>query len=466
MAKRTHRVFTFKKAAHLSSVLTLCVILSGCAYLPQSVTERDVSSALSMPEEFQAQELPGSQIIDGLLSVFDDEKLNALVEQSLRHNLNIQLAAKQLEEAGFNANAQWGNALPQVNGNLSTSRSQGAQGKAEGTYSPSLDVSWEIDIWGKLRNQRESLDATALANAENYQAINDSIAGQVMQSWFDVVTAKSLIDLEQSRLSNLQKSAQNSRWQYQSGLANLDDLSAIQRDIAQTKATLAANTDNHNTAVRSLKILMGQYPDSHIALDYTLPALVSSPTSGVPAHLLTNRPDLRSAWQNVVAADKSVTVAHKAMFPTLVLTGSLGTQSNVFSDLMSGATIWSLANNITVPIFNDKQLENNMHAAQSRAEQAWLIYLQTALIAFQEVEQTLNRETLLADQERQQQDAVLHAEETRRVFEDRYKNGLISILEYLNAQNTVFNMKSQLIQIRNERLKNRIALALALGKGV
>ncbi len=186
----------------------------------------------------------------------------------------------------------------------------------------------------------------------------------------------------------------------------------------------------------------------------------------MPAALLTERPDLRSAWQNILSADESVKVAHKEMFPTLTLTGSLGMLSTAFSSFLSGATIWSLASQLTVPLFNARQLENNMNAAQSRAEQSWISYLQTALRAFQEVEQALDRETLFADQEAHRQEAVTHAENTTNIFEDRYKNGLVSILEYLNAQNVVFDIKEQLLISRNERLKNRVALALALGKGV
>lgn len=450
-------------------MVSLCALmLSSCASLPESVTSRDAASALSIPEQFQAEKenRAESQIIDGLFDVFQDEALNTLVENALRHNLDIQYAAKQMEEAGFTADTQWGSLLPQVTGNLATNRAQGVQGKPESTYSPSLDVSWELDLWGKIRDQKASSDAAALASVENYQAARDSVAAQVMQGWFDVVTAEKQVELERSRLTNLEKSADNSRRNYAAGLGQLEDLNAVKRDIAQTKANLSANINNRNTAIRTLQVLMGQYPGGYAVFDYKLPALIAPPQAGVPADILTNRPDIRGAWQNVLAADKSVKVAHKQMFPSLTLTGSLGTQSASFSDLMSGITIWSLASNLAMPLFNAGQLENNMNAAQSRAEQAWVTYLKTVLTAFQEVEQALDREQLLAAQEEAQQKAVTHAEQTARIFEDRYKNGLVSILEYLTAQNTVFDMRGQLFEIRNQRLKNRVALALALGKGI
>ena len=447
-------------------IVLASVSLSACASLPESVTGRDAMQALSGPAEFQAGQAQDSQIVNGLLDVFQDETLAALVEQALSQNLNIQLAAKQLEEAGFNAGAARSSILPQLLGNFATSREQGIEGKPTGTYAPSLDVSWEVDIWGGRRSQKASLNATAQAKIENYQAARDSVAAQVMQGWFDVVTTEKQVMLAQSRLANLQKSAETGRRNYEAGLGSLDDLDAVHRDIAQTRATLAANTNNRNTAVRTLQILMGQYPGDDMALGYALPTLIAPPAAGVPADLLTRRPDLRRSWREVMAADELVQVAHGEMFPSLLLTGSFGTQSGAFSDLMNGATIWSLAGNLALPLFNAGRLENGMNAAQSRAEQAWINYLQTALSAFGEVEQALNREALLADQERHQQKAVVHAESTMRTFENRYKNGLVGILEYLAAQNTVFDMRSQLLDVRNERLKNRVTLALALGKGV
>lgn len=447
-------------------ITLISLFLSSCAMLPNSVTERNIVTELSIPENYQAEENANSQIIKGLFDVFQDEKLEGLVNQSLSKNLDLQLAAKQMEEAGFNASAEWGNLLPNITGNANGSRAQGAQGNPANNYSPSLDVSWEIDIWGKLRNQKNAADAIALAQAENYQAIRDSIAAQIMQGWFDVVTAKRQVELDESRLENLEKSLHNSARSYKAGLGDLDDLDAVNRDIAQTKATLSASNSSHNNAVRNLQILMGDYPSGEIDEAYHLPELIAPPKADIPANILTERPDLRSAWQEVISADESVKVAHKAMFPSLSLTGSLGAQSSQFSDIMSGATIWSIAENLALPIFNAGKLENNMNVTQSRAEQAWIRYLQTALKAFFEVEQGLDKETLLADQEREQQQAVYHAQNTLHIFEERYKNGLVSILEYLNAQNTVFNMKGELLRIRNERLKNRVALALALGKGV
>lgn len=113
---------------------------------------------------------------------------------------------------------------------------------------------------------------------------------------------------------------------------------------------------------------MGSYPGGQIALRYDLPNLLPGPKAGLPADLLTERPDLRAAWQEVVSADRSVSVAHKEMFPAFKLTGSLGRQSTRLSEILSGPSIWTIAGNLTVPLFNASELRNNMKAAYSRAE--------------------------------------------------------------------------------------------------
>lgn len=456
----------FRRLLRRTVLVTLSpAVLPGCFSVPGD-TDRSVLSTLSVPEQFAAPRVTDSRIVDGLLDVFHDDALRRLVDQALSSNIDARLAARQLEQAGFEARAEVGNVVPKLTGTLSDSRSHEAQGTTTSRHIPSLDVRWEIDLWGRLRDQRASRDATARASLEHYQAVRDSIAAQVMQAWFDVVTADKLVRLERLRLENLRKIAANQRRTYAVGLGALEDVVAVERDVAQTRATITEYIGTRNDAARTLQVLMGAYPGTDVGLDYELPALIAPPQAGIPASLLGERPDLRSAWQDVIAADHSVRVAHKEMLPALQLTGTLGKETATFAKLAGGASVWALASNLAVPVFNAAQLRNRANAAQSRAEQAWLRYLRHALDAFREVEQALDAEALLAERELRQHEAVSHAQGTARLFAERYKNGLASILESLRAQNTVFDMRVRLLAIRNSRLKNRVSLALALGQGV
>lgn len=455
-----------RHARVFGGVLLFGAMLGGCVSLPPSVTTRIATGELATPTEFHATVDGPSEIVEGLLDLFDDRMLPVLVDRALDHNLDILIAAEQLAESRHLANAELGPLLPRVDGGVSVDRTGSSRAQTSSTLEPQLTVNWEVDIWGKLRDRKAAQEETAAAQAELLRAARDSIAAEVIQGWFDAVTAEQNVALEASRLENLEKIATNNRRNYQGGLASLDDLVAIERDIARTSAANAANAAARGVAARRLQLLLGSYPGGDIALSFELPALIAPPRAGLPADLLTNRPDLRAAWRQVVAADRSVKVAQKELYPSLKLTGAFGRRTEFVSGLATGATIWSLASSLTVPIFNAGELRNRARAAHSRAEQAWLRYLKVALRAFQEVEQALDQETLFAEREYRQQQAVDRAEDTARVFGDRYRNGLVSILEFLNAQNAVFDLRGDLLAIRNERLKNRVSLALALGKGV
>lgn len=454
------------KTKSLCLGLLSLTVLSACSHLKFDLQQRDAVEDLAVPEQFHAATESDTTITDDLLALFNDQTINQLVEQALTTNLDIQLANQQLQEAGFLTDIASSPLAPTVTANLATNRAKNAAGSKQSQYNPSLDSQWEIDLWGKISDQHRLSQTNEHALKYNYQAIKDSIAAQTIQAWLDVVTAEKIVQIEQSRLQNFQQTVTSSQRLYRAGLTSLDDLAVVKRDISQTQADLVSSETNRNTAIRTFKVLLGSYPDSTLSYNYSLPTLTQAPTAGVPADLISNRPDLKTAWLDVLAADTSVSIAQKSIFPSLNLSASIGSETNQLSDLFSAATIWSLASNLAVDLFNSGRLTNEVNAAKSRAEQAWIRYLQQLLIALQEVENALDNEQLLASKQRHQQQALQHAQETAAIFEQRYKRGISNILDYLAAQNTVFDMKRQLLETQQQRLKNRVALGLALGKGI
>ena len=154
------------------------------------------------------------------------------------------------------------------------------------------------------------------------------------------------------------------------------------------------------------------------------------------------------------------------MYPSLTITGSSGRQSESLSQLLSGASIWSLAANFTVPVLNAGRLQNQLKAADNRANQAYLNYLNIVLRAFSEIENTLAAETLLAEREQAYLEALDHAQRSQQNFRNAYLNGNSDILQLLSTQRRVFSAQSSLINVNVARLKNRVTLAMALGKGI
>ncbi|MTH97190.1 efflux transporter outer membrane subunit [Roseibium sp. RKSG952] len=442
----------------------LTLVLTGCAeFAPPP--DRNAQAVLQPPAQFAAGQSGPTALIKGMNDLFDDAQLTGIVNRALKNNPDVQLAARQMELAGFNARIVGASLSPSVSGSFNTTRT-GGSGPTGGTSRPSLDVSWEADVWGRLRDSRSAARLDASAEADQLQAVRASIAAQVMQSWFEYARASQAVSLESSRLAALKQREEFVRRDYRAGVGSLDDLSAIRRDVALSQEVLLANQGTRNEAARVLELLLGEYPDAMIKGAPRLPRIGAAPRAGVPASVLTNRPDLRAAWSRVEAADKRISVAQKDLLPQISLTGSLGSTTSDFSDLLSGATIWTLAGQLTAPVFDGSRRKTEILASRNRADQAWITYLQTALRAFSEVEQALDQERLLRGREAELRKAVEHARTTADLFETRYQAGLTSILELLNAQNAVFDIRGQLLAVRSARLSNRVTLALALGKEV
>ncbi|WP_293573701.1 TolC family protein [Phaeobacter sp.] len=445
------------------AVLALSVmsVLAACSAL-EPVELPSAPSVLNMPAAFSTSASTNAPISQGLLDLFDDPLLTAAVSEALSGNLDLRQSAKRLELAGIDLASITAERVPQLSGDINASR-----GNLSGeTVAPTLNVQWEIDLWGRQADQRRAARADQTAEGFRHQAMRDSVAAQVMQAWFDATEARQQYQLERRRLKVLQRSADNTRANFRAGIGALEDLSAIDRDVALSEARLAENQGRAHDAVRRVEVLLGQYPDNDLAVPGTLPRLRATPAPGVPLSVLGARPDMQAAWQDAVAANSRIAVSQKELLPQISLTGQFGSTSRDFSALSQGATVWSLASALTVPIFEAGRRRAAIEASKTRADRAMISYLQTAVLAFSEVEQALDQESLLARRETQLVAAVAHARATEGVFETRYRAGLATILDLLSARSAVFDIQSQLLSVRKDRLNNRVALGLALGKGV
>ena len=448
-------------ARRLGQAALLGFGLVACSAL-EPVDLAQPAEVVKTPEQFASADGLQTQVTGNLLTLFGDPVLRAAVAESLDSNPDILQAAKRLELAGFDLTTTGADAWPQVSGNLNARR-----GNPSGeSVSPTLDVSWEIDIWGRQADRRGAAQADKAAAAARYEATRVSVAAQMMQAWFTAIEARQQQQVEAQRLTGLRTQAENIRANYRSGIGSLDDLSAIERDVALSEAALAQRKGLHNDAVRAVELLLGQYPDNDLAIPSHLPRLTAAPAPGVPLAVLAARPDMRAAWQDAIAANKRIAVSQKELLPQISLTGQFGSTSADFSALSHGATIWSLASSLTAPIFEAGRRKVNIEASKTRADQALLTYLQTALTAFSEVERALDQESILSLRETRLAEAATHARATETTIETRYRAGLAGILDLLSAQNAVFDIQSQLLAVRADRLRNRAALGLALGKWV
>lgn len=458
----------FKKYVTVFSVVLLLV---SCTSAPRDQANIAIDERIAIPEHWQQQGFTSPAVLQpepircGLLNLFAVPSLEQVVNQALANNIDIATAALRMEEAGLTVKSTRSEQLPSVNGTLGRTRSS-ADSVHTTTYSTGLDVSWELDLWSRLRQQTRAQKAVAQARRDNYQQTRDSIAAQTMQLWFNIVVAQQQLQLQQARVASLEATQASIQQRYLSGLNTITDLDSARTRLAQSRAAQFESQTNVESLKRRLQILLGEYPDAAMMVGHTLPANLPALDAGVPAEMLSRRPDLRAAWQAVLEADANTRVSYSAMFPRISLTGSLGRQSQGFSKLMSSGSSWNIATNLIAPLFNAGRLRNQYRTTQKRAERAYLNYQRVSLTAFLEVENALSQEGSLQQREMALQRALEHAKYTYQGAERDYRDGAIDALGLLSAQQSMFDIESSLIALRNARIQNRITLGLALGVGV
>jgi outer membrane protein TolC len=234
--------------------------------------------------------------------------------------------------------------------------------------------------------------------------------------------------------------------------------------VENARAEINARLNARDQAARQLSVLTGSYPDAGKSVSQW-PSMKNAVAAGIPSTLLELRPDIFAAYMRIVAADLDTQVAHRDLFPQFALTASGGQQSSTLRDLAnSDFTVWLIAANLSAPLIDGGRRRAELGAANARAKQALANYRSTVLNAFREVENALGSELYL----RKQVEATASALEAARSAEDQtlrnYETGLVEILTVLDAKRRRFSAEESLINLRNLRYQNRVALALALGK--
>ena len=212
--------------------------------------------------------------------------------------------------------------------------------------------------------------------------------------------------------------------------------------------------------------MLARYPSAALQLSADLPDLPADVPAGLPAELISRRTDVVAAERRLVASDARIRQAKAALYPRISLTGSAGTSSNEFGDLLDGDfSVWSIVGNLLQPLFQGGRLRAGVDLAKSQADMALAQYGQTVLSAYRDVESSLANERFLRQRQEALETATEQAVAARQLAEDQYANGIIDLITMLDARRSAFASESQLLTVRRERLDARIDLYLALGGG-
>ena len=396
--------------------------------------------------------------------------------EALDHNYDLQAAGARLHAAAAQARLAGAPKWPQVEVSGSGSRRRqnfigfpipgggDVLGTTSTNYGVSLNVSWEVDLWGRLR-AGETAALADLASAEaSFRGARLSLISQTARAYFAVVEAYRQVELAQASRANQKFAAEQIRVRYEAGLRPSLDLRLGRSSLAATEATLELRRRQLDQVTRQLETLLGRYPAAELETAAELPSPVGPVPAGLPADLLARRPDLVAAERQLAAASARVDEARRALYPRLSLTGSGGSASADLVDLLDGDfAVWSLVANLSQPLLQGGRLRAGVELAESNRDRAVAAFASSVLSALAEVETRLAADLFIAGQERALRTAAAEAAAAHELAEQRYVQGLSDVLALLEAQRRAYDAESQLLAARRQRLDNRIDLHLALG---
>ena len=420
---------------------------------------------------------------------FDDPLLSRLIVEGLEHNASLRAAAANVETAFAQARLDGAAGRPEFEAALDPGRRKqntAQSGLTEAipipipgfepgsvrsfaftSYGLSLNVSWEVDLWGRLGAITSASLAEATASGADLDGARLSIAGQVAKVYFGVVEATQQVELLERTLASRERTRGRVLARYRRGVATALEVRQARTQVATVEASLAAQGRVLDGLRRQMEVLLGRYPAGEIESAAGLPDLPPLPEAGVPADLLARRPDLRAAEFRAIASSERIRAARRALYPTFRLNASSGTSSGAVGDLLDGDfSVWSLAAGLLQPLLSGGRLRAGLDLVTAGLDAAEANWLQTALAAFGEVESGLVAEAMLAERTGALERAAAESREAERLAEGRYRQGLVGYLQVLDSQRTSFQSESQLLAARREQLESRTDLILALGGGV
>jgi len=334
------------------------------------------------------------------------------------------------------------------------------------TFTTSLDASWELDLWGRVRTAKSAALADLEATQADLAGLRLSIAATAARSWFALVESRLQVELAEETVRTYQLSVDQVRARYEQGVVSSLDLRLALSNLYGAQALLEARREQLDRSRRQLEILLGRYPAGALAAGTSLPSVEGHVPAGLPSDLLIRRPDLFAAERRFAAAEQRVSSARRAFFPRITLTGSAGTLTGELENLVDGDFgVWSIAAGLTQPIFQGGRLQANFAQSKAAADQALADYAQSLLRAFGEVESALYAESVLERRQAHLSNAAEQSRAARELAERQYNAGIIDYINVLETQRRDLAAQSELLVVRRQRLEARVNLHLALGGG-
>ena len=455
-----------KQMLKLSTLVMAGVLLSGCMLGPDYLRPET-----TVPLEFR--HTPGWKVAQpadlatsvAWWSLYQDETLADLLKQLDASNQNLRAAEAAWREARALVGGSRSALYPNATGQLGATRRGDEQGVGK-TNEVALGLSWQLDIWGQVRRQVESSEASAQASAAEWAGTRLSQQSELVQNYLQLRVIDEQMRLLDATVTAYQRSLQLTENRYRAGVVTRADVSQALTQLRNTQAQRLDLDWQRARYEHAIALLVGSTPNALqvVSVD-SLPALPALPMA-VASTLLERRPDIAAAERQVMAANAQIGVAESAYFPDLTLSASGGYRGSNLTDWISMPNrFWSIGPQFAMTLFDAGLRRSKVEQAEARYDQQVARYRQTTLQAVGEVEDALVQLNVLDEEIAVQREALVASQDTLRLIENQYEAGMVDFLAVTSAQTTALNSERTLLNLLGTQLTASVQLISALGGG-
>src|SRR5262245_26552171 len=434
--------------------------------------KKDRRPAVNTPDTFRGANAaaPIDQTSIGDLKwfeVFKDEELQQLVRTAMAQNYDLRAAVARINAARANLGLARSDQFPQVGVSADLTKTR-AGGRTNGIGGVLLNLfNFEIDSWGRLRQQTKAARAELQASEEDRKAVMTIVVGDVATGYFSLLELDSELEIGKRTLATREDSLRLIKLRQQGGVATMLDVRQAEELVYQASQTIPDTERAIAQTENQVSLLLGANP-GHVTRGWPLLEKETPPSvpAGLPSALLERRPDIRAAEATLEAQGALVRAAKAAFFPRISLTGLLGFQSDQLSNLFAGpGRAWSFVPQVTQPIFTAGRLKSNVKFARAQQELTLAQYEQTIRNAFRDVSDALVEYRKVKEIRTQQELLMTTLRDRSRLAHSRYEGGVDTLLNALDADRELFSAELNLAQTRRNELLALVQLYRALGGG-
>jgi len=407
---------------------------------------------------------------------FNDKKLNLIIKEALKNNDNLLISYERINEMEAAFNLAKANIYPLVESNVNATRikdsnesSAFGKGNIDNYFTVSGDVSYEVDIFSKLKNKKKAQLSLLLAQKSYAEAVKIKLISDVASTYFEICALNTRINIMKNLIKKYEETYKYRLKQYKHGIMDTLTVAQEKAKLDSSKLNLEVLKENRKIFKNALFLLLGKEPyeifKSENALCNNLPEPIKFPAF-IPSKVIENRPDIIQSEESLKAANFQIGVAKAAYFPTISLTGALGLESKDLSDLIqSSAKFWNIGSNILSPILSFGRIKSNVKIATSRQKQALLNYVYTVKNAFKEIHETFIKLNSVKKQIILQNKRIEDYKNILTIAEKQYEDGLIDYINVIDAKRNFENAYLHLINLKKEYLQQEVFLYKAIGGG-